>query len=142
MEMDFSHASVGLKSNEQAQWEWRPDAVEFLDDGSASINSSSVDLFSQYLRSASPSYSSTEVPTDYSGETALTTEAADFSPAAQLTHCPTQQELQQEVHRKAEKPQSNPDGIRIRHRVNPPKARIMLRLTRPKANMRGRRNGK
>lgn len=93
---------------ESHQWASECDTFNTFDtpDGaSADLHADNDTLFSQYLRSPSPpSYSSTGLPSEDSGETLVALNA-------------------------------NSDGRRIRLRVNPPKPRIVLRFTRPKASI-------
>jgi hypothetical protein len=143
MRPGLRYTSIGPKSNDESyEWGWRPDTPEFLDIVSTDVSSSSDSLFSQYIRSPSPSCSFTEMASDYSAETAVAREASEFSSTSQVKECSPQQELGRGVYNQAKKPQANSGGTPIRLRVNPPNSRIVLRLTRLKANTRARRGGK
>ena len=118
IELGFSHVSMGFKPNGQTQWEWQSDAVELLDNKSTGVNLNSVGFFSQYLRLISSSYSSTEVPTDYSGETVVATEAADFFCACSQRNVQRSRSWNWKSIIRSRSPQNNPGGIGIRPRVN------------------------
>ena len=132
IDFEFADRVTSLESEANIQKrEWQPNSPDPFVDSSADTYVGSDSLFSDYLRSRSPSISISETD-DYNAE--LT--AAPFDRTSALTPstapCPAVL-MDNNLDQLHEERQVKPDGRRIQLRIKPPKApRITLRLTRPK----------
>ena len=102
-----------------------------LDSDTTDPDPGSSTLFSLYLRSPSPS-SSTELPSECSGETLVPVDSELSSPDSPEKPI-AEHGSDHKLDRIEEKPPSSPRKPRIRLRITPPKPKLLLRLTRPRS---------
>jgi hypothetical protein len=119
---------TGLESDENIRtMEWQYDAVKRLDGALTDLLSGSDTFFFGYLRSSSTSYSSTEEPIDWRGDTAFEVAGHESSSSSQEKLC-LMHSLEHDAGQLIGKLHDDVGGSqpRIRLRFNLPKPKIVL----------------
>jgi len=125
-----STPSISLKSEIQNR-EWQPTFPDHFDGSSTDTYIDSDTIFSEFLRSRSPSVSVLETQ-DCNAEPTVGLFDRTSALTPSTAPCPAAF-VDNDLNRLHEERQVKPDGRRIQLRIKPPKApRITLRLTRPK----------
>jgi hypothetical protein len=131
LDLDGIHSGLG-PTGEPYESDTELEASPSGDIVSTDQSSSDDGLFSQFIRSSSPSCLSAATIGDDDGG-ATSAECSTITSTLPLTGRTTN---------RAGNGQNSQSGPRIRLRVQPPKPKITLRFTRPKANAYGKRNDK
>jgi hypothetical protein len=137
-DFEFADSATSLEPETNTQKrEWQPDSPDHFDGSSTGTYVDSNAIFSDYLRSRSPSISVSEPQACNAEPTVdLPTNASALTPS--MAPCPAAF-MDNDPNRLHEERQVTPNGRRIQLRIKPPKApKITLRLTRPKRGARAK----
>jgi hypothetical protein len=133
--VSFGDADLALESEQPPGHHWtsKCDAFDPLEGTSTGSDIDSDALFSQYLRSTSPS-SSVGLPSECSSETLVALDGEGFPPNL-MAKPASVKGLNREMGQIEEKRHGNTEGLRIRLRVPSKQPRIVLHLTRQKTSI-------